>query len=85
MTGLFRTVWRSLQTIGRRSALAGCGGLVLIAACSESSPTPLAPSSLPSDKVQTLSLACAPNVSRQSFNGGSVQVQYGVARPPGWH
>lgn len=83
MTGLFRTMWRYVQTFGRRTALAGCGGLVLVAACSESAPTPLAPSSLPSDKVQVLSLACAPNVSRQSFNGGPVQVQYGVARPQG--
>ena len=83
MSGLFRTMWRYLQTVGRRSALASCGGLVLIAACSESSPTPLAPSSLPSDKVQLLSLACAPNVSRQSFTGGPVQVQYGVVRPQG--
>ena len=72
-----------LETFCRRSALAVCGGLVLVAACSESSPTPLAPSSLPSDKVQVLSLACPTNVSRQSFNGGPVQVQYGMPQAQG--
>lgn len=72
-----------LKTIGRRSAIAVCGGLVLVAACTESSPTPLAPSSLPSDKVQGLSLACAANVSRQSFNGGPVVARYAVPRAQG--
>ena len=36
MTGLRRTLWAHLEIVGRRSALAVCGGLVLVAACSES-------------------------------------------------
>ncbi len=76
-------MWCHLTTIGRRSAFAVCGALVFVAACSESSPTPLAPSSLPGEKVQVLSLACAANVSRQSIDGGPVQVTYGVPRTQG--
>lgn len=83
MTGSVEQMWIQPKTTGRRSVLAVCGGLALVAACSESSPTPLAPSSLPSDKVQTLSLACPTDVSRQSFVGGPVQVQYGVPQAQG--
>ncbi len=83
MSGWFPQMRLGLRTIGYRSAIAICGGLALVAGCSETSPTPLAPSSLPSDKVQVLSLACAADVSRQSFNGGPVQVRYGVPRPQG--
>ena len=51
MPSLIQKIWIQSKTIGRRSALAVCGGLVLVGACSESSPTPLAPSLLPSDEV----------------------------------
>ena len=67
MSGWFQQMRQVLQTIGCRGALAVCGALALVAGCSETSPTPLAPSSLPSDKVQVLSLACAADVSRQSL------------------
>ena len=83
MSGWFTQMRRALKTFGHRRAIAIVGGLALVAGCSETSPTPLAPSSLPSDKVQVLSLACAANVSRQSFNGRPVQVQYGVPRAQG--
>jgi lysophospholipase L1-like esterase len=48
---LIQKMWIQSKRIGRRSALAVCGGLVLVGACSKSSPTPLAPSPLPSDTV----------------------------------
>ena len=51
MPSLIQKMWIRPKRIGRRSALAVCGGLVLVGACSESSPTPLAPSPLPSDNV----------------------------------
>lgn len=60
-----------------RGGLAAIGTAMLVAACSESPAPPLAPSSLPGEKVQELALTCAADVSRPSFTGEPVPVQYG--------
>ncbi len=77
MTGLYTMMRVNLRRASRRALIAVCGSL-LLGACSESSPTPLAPSSLPTEKVELFSLTCAPSVSRQSFEGETVAVQYGA-------
>ena len=77
MTGLYTMMRVNLRRASHRALVAVCGSL-LLGACSESSPTPLAPSSLPTEKVELFSLTCAPSVSRQSFEGEAVAVQYGA-------
>jgi len=67
-----------VSALVRDGGLAVCGALLLLtSACSESVPPPIGPSSLPGDKVQVLSLACAANASRRSLDGLPVRVQYG--------
>jgi len=76
MSGLFRMMAR-FRAAALRGGLAAVGAAMLAAACSESPAPPLAPSSLPGDKVQTLSLTCAADASRRSTTGAPVRVQYG--------
>ena len=77
MERLLRISWQLSAGVVSRRRLATIGAAVLAVACSESAAPPLAPSSLPGEKVQVFSLACPANVSRQSVSGLPVQVQYG--------
>ena len=58
-------------------------GPSLFAACKESPILPSAPSSLPSDRVQVLSLACPRDVARQSLDGRALDVEFAVPRAIG--
>ena len=75
-TSLLSMKWLRPTALASLGSLAAIGASVFVATCSESPAPPLAPSSLPSEKVQALSLVCAASVLHPS-SGGPVRVQYG--------
>ncbi len=49
---------------------------ILLAACEEAPLPPTAPSSLPSERVQVLALACPRDVAQQSLDGRALDVEF---------